>query len=208
MYEVVSSWNWLVIKTPRNPKRTTLEKERASYDLHKSYLWDFVPDTEFIKDWNGFFVEQTEIIWAKAVDLAVEWTKEDVRKLLEAWAKMQRENWVLFDIFGVEGMIILFNYFYSWTPLKKVSDFFLPFNARYLQFAHKLPPEVLKSMNDDTTTPPFTAHNILRWEKWLVHFVDTDYRPLNIRNPLNLAWNWITSKALKDLENKRTIIRI
>jgi hypothetical protein len=40
-------------------------------------------------------------------------------------------------------------------------------------------------------------------EKGDIHFIDTDYRPLDVFHPLNMIWNWITQKALKDVKQIR-----
>ncbi|MDD2907029.1 MAG: hypothetical protein PHH98_00150 [Candidatus Gracilibacteria bacterium] len=96
-------------------------------------------------------------------------------------------------------MINLFNYYFSGTKIKNFSDLLLPVNAKYLKLIHNLPPEVLFSMNNDIGTNPFIAYNILRDQDGKLHFIDTDYRPLDVFHPLNMLGNWITKKALNDV---------
>ena len=79
-----------------------------------------------------------------------------------------------------------------------MSDLLLPANAKYLKLMHKFPNNLLNKMNESWESP-FIAHNILQDENWDLKFIDTDYRPLDMFHPLNKVWNWITQKALKDI---------
>lgn len=200
MYDVSISW-WEVIKTPRAPWNTSIEAENFSTLIHKSYLWNYVPETQISLSKSHWFLTNQELInWWNHIDLAIESTKQDVIDLLEKWAIMQKEQNILFDIFWMQWMINLFNFYFKWTNIKKFSDILLPANARYLQLIHNLPPEVLIQMNNDIESKPFIAYNLLRDEEWKLRFIDTDYRPLDIFHPLNLVGNWITQKALSDIK--------
>lgn len=201
MYDVSINWDSEVLKTPRAPWNTSIENERLSVVLHNSYLWDYVPDTKIISSDTHWFLTHQELVnWWNHIDLAIESTKQDVIDLLEKWVRMQKEQKILFDIFWMQWMINLFNYYFKWTNIKKFSDLLLPANAKYLQLMHNLPPEALIQMNSDIKSKPFVAYNILRDDKWILRFIDTDYRPLDIFHPLNLVGNWITEKALRDIK--------
>lgn len=203
MYTVNDKNDWTVEKTPRAAWNTSADNEANSYKLHKNYLWIIVPETEIYK-WNreDFSLHQEKIVW-NPIDLAVEFTKEEIIKLLEWWANMQQNHRVLFDVFWMQWMIRLFNHYFANTHIKSMSDLLLPVNAKYLRIIHNLPESVLPEMNNDIEWSPFIAHNILKDDKWELHFIDTDHRPLDAFHPLNLVWNWITSKALNDLKNKK-----
>lgn len=205
MYSVNDKKDWTVEKIPRAPWNTSAENEANSYKIHKNYLWILVPETEIYK-WSreSFSVHQEIIKWTP-VDLSVDFTKEEVMKLLNSGATMQQNHKVLFDVFWMQWMIRLFNYYFAWTPIKNMSDLLLPVNAKYLRIIHNLPETVLPEMNNENGSP-FIAHNILKDNDWKLHFIDTDHRPLDPLHPLNLVWNWITQKALKDL-NKNNIIK-
>lgn len=201
MYDVTDSGSNKVVKIPRAPWNTSISNEELSVAIHKSYLWEsIVPDTQIVLSDSHWFLTHQELVkWWQAIDLTQEITKQDVKELLENWAKMQSEQGILFDVFWLQWMINLFNFYFSWSPIKKMSDLFLPANAKYLQMIHNLPPEILMQMNSDTVSSPFIAYNILRDENWKLHFIDTDYRPLDVFHPLNLVWSWITQKALRDV---------
>lgn len=214
MYEVIDKGDWTVEKKPRKSEVTSSEREEESLKIHKKYLWDLiVPDTDiYLANWseNGDFeVHQEKIIKWTPVDL-INTTNEKVFQLLESWKEMQRENNILFDIFGMKWMIDLFNYYYSWTPIKTINDLLLPANAEYLKMMHNFPVWLLDKMNKSNWNP-FLAHNILEDSKWDIHFIDTDYRSLDFKDllkwdrnvPLNKVWDWITKKALKDLSKNR-----
>lgn len=203
MYTVSDKNDWTVEKLPRAARNTSAENEDSSYKLHKKYLWIIVPETEIYK-WNSdnFSVHQEIVDWTP-VDLAVDFNKTEIMNLLNSGANMQQNHRVLFDIFWMQWMIRLFNHYFANTPIKNMSDLLLPVNAKYLRIIHNLPENVLSEMNSDSDWSPFIAHNILKDDKWEIHFIDTDHRPLDPLHPLNLVWNWITQKALNDLGNKK-----
>ena len=200
MYDVYTHpyLKYKVLKIPNDPKSTSISDEKESYELYKKYLWDNVAETEFIDKGNWDFEVIQELVKWKPIDLADSINK-DVFEILEKWNNMQEKHKIFFDIFWLEWMIILFNYYYKDTYLKKISDFSLSIASFYLERVHKLPKWKLKELNERTWNP-FVANNILRNENGVIKIVDTDNRPLNILNPLNLLWNWITKKALKDIK--------
>lgn len=204
MYSVSDKDDWTVEKIPRAPWNTSAENETKSLKLHKQYIGILVPETEIYK-WSSekFSVHQEIIEWIP-VNLAVDFTKDEVMKLLTSWSNMQQNHKVLFDIFWMQWMIRLFNYYFAWTSIKNFSDLLLPVNAKYLRLMHNLPETILPEMNKEDWSP-FIAHNILKDKDWELHFIDTDHRPLDSFHPLNLVWNWITKKALNDLNKNNTI---
>lgn len=203
MYTVKDCWDWTVEKIPRAPWNTSLSNEKKSLKIHKWYLWDLVvPDTDIIISSNSWFETHQERVEGKPVDL-MDITNEKVIQLLESWQWMQSEEWILFDIFGLQWMVALFDYYFSWTPIKKLHDLLLPINSKYLKLMHNFPDWILAEMNNNISGSPFVAHNILEKSNWDIHFIDTDHRPLDPQHPLNLLWNWITKKALKDIRIKR-----
>ncbi len=203
MYTVSDKDDWTVEKKPRAAWNTSAINEINSYNLHKKYLWIIVPETEIYK-WNrdNFSVHQEKVEWTP-VDLSVDFNKTEIMNLLNSGANMQQNHRVLFDVFWMQWMIRLFNHYFANTPIKNMSDLLLPVNAKYLRIIHNLPENVLSEMNNDIEWSPFIAHNILKDDKWEIHFIDTDNRPLDPLHPLNLVWNWITQKALNDLKNKK-----
>ncbi|MDP2090146.1 MAG: hypothetical protein Q8K30_00985 [Candidatus Gracilibacteria bacterium] len=203
MYTVNDKNDGTVEKTPRAAGNTSADNEANSYKLHKNYLGIIVPETEIYKGNREDFSLHQEKIVGNPIDLAVEFTKEEIIKLLEGGANMQQNHRVLFDVFGMQGMIRLFNHYFANTHIKSMSDLLLPVNAKYLRIIHNLPESVLPEMNNDIEGSPFIAHNILKDDKGELHFIDTDHRPLDAFHPLNLVGNWITSKALNDLKNKK-----
>jgi len=202
MYDVENMWDWTVKKIPRTTRHTSAIHELVSLHRHKDNLGLYIPETEIYK-WPeaGFEVHQELVEWTP-VDLAVEMTNEQIRKLLDWWREMQNREWVLFDIFWIQWMIKLFNYYFQWTGIKKMSDLLLPANAKYLRMMHNFPERDLVELNKKWWNP-FIAHNIIKEADWNMKFIDTDNRPLDPFHPLNLVWNWITQKALKDLQNKK-----
>ena len=209
-YEVFDIWDWKVKKRPRT--ENNLKIEQNSFDIHKKYLWDFLPDTEFIwEDWKIKEVIQTKVKWAEIIDLnsMTDDVKNQVNELLSRGLSMQEKHKILFDIFWMEWMIALFNHYFKNSTLKKISDFTLPFNSKVLEAIKKIPSEMMINLNNKEDNNPFLAYNLLKDIDWKVHFIDTDYRKVNIFHPLNFVWNLITKKALKDLENQEKItIRI
>lgn len=200
MYSVSDEEDWTVKKVLRAPLNTSAQREKSSLELHKTYLWDIiVPETEIYELKSGDFeVHQKKIEGTPLV--LTDLTSDNVRKILELGALMQKEHRVLFDIFWMQWMIQLFNYYFWWTPIKELSDFLLPANAKYLHLMHNFPEGLLREMNEATWNP-FVAHNILQDSEGKLHFIDTDYRPLKLICPLNIIGNWITQKALADLKN-------
>lgn len=200
-YEVFSNWDWTVTKIPRRKEINKIENEKKSYKIHKKELWDFLAKSELISNQTWKYVEkviQEEIKNAKIINLRDN-TNEKVKEILELWNNLQEKHKILFDIFWLEWMIALFNYYFEWTLIKKISDITLPINSIFLEKTKWLPKWYLKELNK-LKKPPFLAYNLLENEDWEVFLVDTDYRPLSILNPLNLVWKWITNKALKDLK--------
>jgi hypothetical protein len=72
-----------------------------------------------------------------------------------------------------------------------------------LKAIHEFPEWLLQEMNNQNWNP-FLAHNMIEDKEWVIHFIDTDHRPLDPMHPLNLVGNWITQKALKDINNQRS----
>ncbi len=212
MYTVIDKWDWTVEKIPRKAWNTSSEKEKSSFELHKKYLWDlivpdtdiFIPKKKIISSSDNFEVYQDKIIRWNPVDL-INTTNEKVIELLASWSEMQKDNKVLFDVFWLEWMVQLFEHYFKWTPIKSFNDLFLPANAKYLKIMHNFPLWLLEEMHLKELNP-FIAYNILEDEKWDIHFIDTDYRPLDVFHPLNHIWNWITQKALRDVKKHRYLI--
>jgi hypothetical protein len=202
-YQVFSNEDWTVTKIPRKVENNKLDTEKKSYGIHKEHLGTFLAKSEFIGDETWKYVEkvlQEEIKNAKVIDLR-NTTNKVVIKLLELWSNMQEKEKILFDIFWLEWMISLFNYYFEWTILKKISDTFLPINSIILEKTKWLPVWYLKELNEKEKAP-FLAYNLLENENWEVFLIDTDYRPLTFLNPINIVWKWITNKALKSLQKE------
>jgi len=197
-----------VVKLPRNENTRILASEIAGLEAHETHMWDFIPNTTFTETDEWYNVSQEFIAW-EAVDL-METTNNKVFELLESWATMQEKEWILFDVFWLEWMVRLFNYYYGDTLLGKTNNFLLPLSWRFLQILHNFPYETIKQLNKDTSSP-FISENILENSSWNVKFVDIEHRslqkPKSIKElkkyPLNLLWAWITKKALKDLMKNR-----
>ena len=206
MYEVFDNSDWTVQKIPRNPWKTSIEKEQGSFNIHKKYLWNSLPETKFINKWDWLFELKQEYIDWKPVDI-LENTKDDVLNILENWLSMQAKEKIFFDIFWLKWMIRLFNYYFEWTFLKTIYDKSIPLWSLYLEKVHKLPKWKFEEMNlvENNNWPVFAAHNMLEDENWNIRFVDTDNRPIDIFHPLNMIWNWITKKALKDVKKHKYI---
>lgn len=201
-HEVYETTDGRVIKIPRDPKNTSIANEQKSLDIHSSFVGEFIPDTKILKDEGYWFIiNQKLVIDWNPVDLLEEWVQDDVKRLLEWWTRMQKNHSILFDVFWMHGMIRLFNYYFNWTIIKKLSDILLPMNAKYLELVHKVSPDLLYELNKDNGIHPFFAYNILRDKEWKLHFIDTEYRPIDIFHPLNMFWNWITQKALNEILN-------
>lgn len=62
------------------------------------------------------------------------------------------------------------------------------------------------NLDENNIWKPFLAYNMLEDENWKIRFVDTDNRLLNILHPLNLIWNWMTKKALREVKKHRYIL--
>ena len=200
MYDVDTTDHDKVVKIPRS-NRVQKVQEEISYKVHRTFLWDIVPDTEFFDDPNTKFrVEQKKIDWTP-VDIISD-SSNELHEILKLWQTMQDKQKILFDIFWMQGMIALFNYFFAGTYFKKMNDSLLPLSEKYLKTIHNFPAWILVQMNQ-VQWAPFIAHNLLKDKAGKYHFIDTDYRPLDIRHPLNLLWDWITKKALKEIEHLR-----
>jgi hypothetical protein len=121
---------------------------------------------------------------------------------------MQAKEKIFFDIFWLKWMIRLFNYYFEWTFLKTIYDKSIPLWSLYLEKVHKLPKWKFEEMNlpENNNWPVFVAHNMIEENDWNIKFVDTDNRPLDLFHPLNIIWNWITKKALRDIKKHRYII--
>ncbi len=206
MYEVVVKEDGTVQKVPRTLAHTDWSKEERSATIHREYLWDtVVPETELWMPWDGRFETHQEFVEWTPVNLDTT-TNQQVLDLLEAWASMQEKEKILFDVFGLEWMVRLFNHYFEWSSLGWLNDVLLPINMTYLDKVHNFPPELLRQLKEKQWEP-FIAHNILEWPNWEVHFIDTDHRPLTLLwkpNPLNRVWAWITKKALADLKRRNT----
>jgi hypothetical protein len=200
MYDVDTSGTEKVVKIPRS-NRVRKQQEQTSYEVHKIFLWDTVPDTKFFDDENTWFkVEQDKVYW-EPVNILQDSSKK-LYDILKLWQTMQEKQKILFDIFWMQWMIALFNYFFAETNFKKFNDLFLPLSEKYLKAVHNFPPWVLAEMNQ-VKGSPFIAHNLLKDSDGNYHFIDTDYRPIDIRHPLNVLWDWITKKALQEVERLR-----
>ena len=208
MYKVFDNEDGTVQKIPWNTEKTSLEKEETSFNIHKKYLWDYIPDTDFIDKWNGLFELKQEFISWKPVDI-IDFTNEEVIKILNSWLTMQEKNKIFFDIFWLEWMIRLFNYYYWWTILKTLYDKSIPLGSLYLEKVHKLPKWKFEEMNLEKNNKwnPFVAHNMIIDDDWNIRFIDTDNRPLNAFQPLNMIWNWITKKALHEVKQHRYMMQ-
>jgi len=202
-----------VIKTPRNMSTRNLWDEKTALETHQKHLDQFIPDTSFKWDKSAYEVHQEFIEW-DPVNL-MNSTNDKVFELLDTWISMQEREKILFDIFWLEWMVRLFNYYYWDTLLGKTNNFALPLSWRFLQMLHNFPYSKIKALNDDHSSP-FVSENILEDKEWNVSFVDIEHRwlskPKNFaalkKYPLNLLWAWITKKALKDImwqRNKKTI---
>jgi hypothetical protein len=203
------TWNWnKVIKTPRNQLSRILNDEKEALKTHQDYLWESIPSTEFKQTKGWYEVHQDFIRW-NPVDLMTT-TNDKVFELLDAWISMQEKEKILFDVFGLEWMVRLFNYYFSDTYLWKAKDISLPIAASILQLIHHFPKEKLEELNNDKTSP-FIVPNIIEEDNWNVKFVDIEHRelisPRSISSlkkyPLNLLWAWITKKALTDVQRRR-----
>ena len=210
---IVSGWfthtvkinpqTWEVIKTPRTLNFKDPKAERASSWLHASFLWtELIPETDvFLKSRWDFEVHQEYVSWFNPVDLEKEFMRDDVQRVLESWAAYQKETWNLFDIFGLQWMIALFQYYFPEGSLMRTGAN-LPINSLYLDKIHNFPQSDLEALKAQEVTSPFTAHNLWRNENGTLKFIDLDHRPINILNPLNKVWAWITEKALTDLKTR------
>lgn len=99
MYDVTEN-NWEIIKIPRAPWNTSINKEQLSLSIHKSYLWKYIPDTNIVSSNNSVFLTSQEFVnWWTPIDLYIEWVKDDVKDLLDLGQNMQNEQWILFDVF-------------------------------------------------------------------------------------------------------------
>lgn len=199
VYNVYDGDNQTVIKIPRTT-RYKKEVEENSYDTHKKYLWMHVAESNFIDHGNTYRVIQEKIEW-NPIDL-INITNSKVNKILEQWNNMQNVENILFDIFWLAWMVRLFNHYFDWKSLKALWDLCLPMNAQILKYFYNFPPELLVEMNQQNWNP-FIAHNLLEDKNWNIILIDTDFRPLDINHPLNLAGNWITQKALQDIKSQR-----
>lgn len=205
MYTIKVNDDLTVTKTPRTLAHTNWYNEDVSLKIHKDYLWkDIVAETDIHTAplLTSFETHQEFILWTP-INLETT-TNQAVFDLLEAGASMQEKEKILFDVFGLEWMIRLFNHYFGDRLLWNMNDMFLPLNAQYLNLVHNFPPELLKKLKEKEGDP-FIAHNILEGKDGSIHCVDTDYRPLDIwsgLNPLNHIGAWITKKALDDLKNR------
>ncbi len=206
----IVAWNedWRVTKTPRNQSSRILDDEKKALKIHQDYLWKFIPDTKFQKTEDWYEVHQDYIEW-NPVDLMTT-TNDKVFELLNAWIIMQEKEKILFDVFWLEWMVRLFNYYFSDTYLWKAKDIVLPLAGSILQLINNFPKEKLEVLNNDTTSP-FIVSNIIEKYNWDVKFVDIEQRELSLpksfssfkKYPLNLLWAWITKKALADVQKSR-----
>lgn len=205
----INPQTWEVIKTPRTPRFKDLDWEKNSPRLHRNFLWDrTIPETDVHITWDEFKIHQEYVSWFNAVDLEKEFMRDDVQRILEAWAAYQKETWNLFDIFGLQWMIALFQYYFPEGSLMRAGAN-LHISSVYLDKVHNFPQSDLEALKAQEVTSPFTAHNLWRDKNWKLKFIDLDHRPINIRNPLNKVWAWITEKALSDLKtwNQGKLIR-
>lgn len=209
LHNTYSDEQWAVIKIPKTTRWTSYEKEARGRDIHWEYLWGFLAETQIeTASEHGYTITQEEII-GTPTDI-MNSTSEQINTLLEKGMTMQSQEWILFDVFWMESMVALFNHYFKWTYIKRLSDLLLPVNAQYLKLMHNFKPQDLYKMNNQDINIPFVSHNILKEDgTWDIKFIDTDYRPLQWNKPLNLVGNWITQKALTDIAQNRWIkIRI
>jgi hypothetical protein len=198
VYEVYDKQDQSVIKIPRSKiYRKNIEED--SYLLHQKYLKWSVAQSDFIESWDSYNIIQ-EKINGNPVDLH-NITNQKIHKILEQWQDMQKAENILFDIFWLEWMIQLFNYYFDEKALKSLWDLCIPMNAWILNYFYNFPPELLKQMNQNKWNP-FIAHNLLEDKDWNITLIDTDFRPLDIKHPLNMVGDWITQKAIDDIIKK------
>lgn len=198
VYDVYDWEDQTVIKIPRT-SRYRKEVEENSYQIHKQYLWMWVAESNYVRHENTYRVIQEKIEW-NPIDL-MNTTNNKVNKILEHGKNMQNAENILFDVFWLAWMIRLFNHYYEWKWLKAFWDICLPINKIILDYFYNFPPKLLAEMNEQTWNP-FIAHNLLEDKDWNMRLIDTDFRPLDKKHPLNLAGNWITQKALDDIKKK------
>ncbi|MDD2907028.1 MAG: hypothetical protein PHH98_00145 [Candidatus Gracilibacteria bacterium] len=101
MYDVTEN-NGEIIKIPRAPGNTSINKEQLSLSIHKSYLGKYIPDTNIVSSNNSVFLTSQEFVnGGTPIDLYIEGVKDDVKDLLDLGQNMQNEQGILFDVFGM-----------------------------------------------------------------------------------------------------------
>jgi len=199
---------WIIVKTPRSTLHTSAEHEKTWLNKHNQYMSNFIPDTDVVLTDTWFQLQQEYIDW-KPVDLRTN-MNPDVWKLIEAGQDLQAQERILFDVFGIEWMVRLFNYYFEkGDMLREINEAALPLNAQYLQMMHNFPPELLKQLNTENNKNPFIAYNIRETEDGRVYYTEANNRDLSVSrltskvNPLNRVWAWITRRAMQDLQELR-----
>lgn len=201
VHKISREW-WLLVATGES----LVKSSKRAHDIHREYLGDFVPaetDVQLYGPDGQIIVHQEMIKGCQHVDLIEEKNNPELLRLLEDGARMQKEQGILFDILGMQGMIEAWNNRFKDHKIKKVSDFLTPANAGLLKIFFGTSPETL-SMLRDSFPGGLIAYNILKSPEWKFYFCDnTDLRPLkkfpiHPEHVLNKLGNWITNLVLKE----------
>jgi len=201
-------WGWLsnqvykqwdkVIKLPR--KWEYSDSIKKGYEIHKKYLWDSIPNTEFNEiKWKSTIMQ--DFVQWNPVDLA-QTSNERVFEIIELWYKMQKEEKIYFDLFWLEWILSLYyNYLPPWLSnniMKKDSDLLFKLNSYLLEKLYNYPRKELRKIIEKSWNP-FLVHNLLETPNWEIKMIDFEYKRLSPFNITNQVFSLITKKTVSDV---------